>query len=63
MEFTNQFIAVIAALGIPTATTGFLVWWLQHRITRHDALRDKEQLQIQQTLKERAKLAHARAQI
>lgn len=63
MTIPEPIVSFIAALGIPALISSFFLWWIQRRITRRDALRDKEQLQIQQTIAEQAKQAHIRAQV
>lgn len=36
-------IEIIVAAGIPSAIMGFVVWYLQHRITKRDQERDRIQ--------------------
>lgn len=36
-------VAFVAAMGIPTAVTGFLVWWLKRHIDKKDKEREKRE--------------------
>lgn len=44
------FISVIVAMGIPSAITGFLVWWLKRHIDKRDAKRDEREKNTEQLM-------------
>ena len=64
----DEVVGILVAMGIPTAVTGFLVWWLKRHIDRRDAkAEEREQnteklmLMIMQTSRATNVLAEATA--
>lgn len=47
-----SFWGFLVAAGIPTAVTGFLIWWFQYRIQKRDKVRDERDLAKEQAREE-----------
>lgn len=43
MTIEQLLIAFVVAMGIPSAVTGLLVWWLKRHIDKRDAKRDEQE--------------------
>lgn len=46
---------ILLAAGIPSAIMGFIVWYLQHKITLRDAERDRERQEQEKRAEQREK--------
>lgn len=50
MGLTELVIAFVAAMGIPSAITGFLVWWLKRTIDKREAKREEQEKNTEQMI-------------
>lgn len=50
MTIGQFIIAFVAAMGIPSAITGILVWWLKKSIDKREAKREEREANIEQMM-------------
>jgi hypothetical protein len=50
MGLTELIVAFIAAMGVPSAITGILVWWLKKSIDKRDAKREEQEKNTEQMI-------------
>lgn len=44
MDIGEMVVSLIVAMGIPSAITGFLIWWLKRHIDKKDADRERKEV-------------------
>lgn len=50
MTVEAQILAFIVAMGIPSAITGFAVWWLKRQLDRRDAKNEEKEKNTEQMI-------------